>query len=480
MFSLLYGSLNPNFMVQRTYIYEFRARPADRRLLFALQYSSVPRVSSGPLREAQRLRHPPLVSILAMCNPDDASAPKTVPRRAALRKVKFGTTDMMVTEVCGGTMTWGSFNADESDAHAQLDKLWELGVNFLDTAELYPVGWNYGALTERWIGNWLAKRVADGTLKREDIYIATKINPSHIGAEHPERKSGSPHGYDSEIMHWSAKKSIERMGCGYIDLYQIHWPSRDVPIMSTPTFAPDGVNRFAKFADRGTQADFDRTVLSIKELIDEGLIKHWGVSNENAYGITMLCTTCVRLGCPLPVSCQNDFSILNQTYEEDTYEAAYRFGVVGLPYGALCGGTLTGKYFEKTKPEYAAKDAKDRPLEKCRHRVSSGFQPRYGAKPAMAAAEEVVALAEEWGVTPTELSIAWAIQRKCNASVIIGTTTVRQVEECVGAALLDLPEPLMKAVDAVHEKYRNPCMFYADKQVWKEMGYARAAEDPEA
>ena len=127
-----------------------------------------------------------------MCNPDDASAPKTVPRRAALRKVKFGTTDMMVTEVCGGTMTWGSFNADESDAHAQLDKLWELGVNFLDTAELYPVAWNYGALTERWIGNWLAKRVADGTLKREDIYIATKINPSHIGAEHPERKSGSP------------------------------------------------------------------------------------------------------------------------------------------------------------------------------------------------------------------------------------------------------------------------------------------------
>ena len=80
-------------------------------------------------------------------------------------------------------MTWGSFNADESDAHAQLDKLWELGVNFLDTAELYPVAWNYGALTERWIGNWLAKRVADGTLKREDIYIATKINPSHIGGK---------------------------------------------------------------------------------------------------------------------------------------------------------------------------------------------------------------------------------------------------------------------------------------------------------
>ena len=131
-----------------------------------------------------------------------------------------------------------------------------------------------------------------------------------------------------------------------------------------------------------------------------GLVRHWGVSNENAFGITMLCATCVRLGCPLPVSCQNDFSILNQTYEEDTYEAAYRFGLVGLPYGALCGGTLTGKYFEKTKPTYAAKDAEERPLEKCRHRVIAGFQPRYGERRAMQAAREVVELAEAWGITP--------------------------------------------------------------------------------
>ena len=160
------------------------------------------------------------------------------------------------------------------------------------------------------------------------------------------------------------------------------------------------------------------------------------MSNENAFGITMLCCACERLGCPLPVSCQNDFSILNQTYEEDTYEAAYRFGLVGLPYGALCGGTLTGKYFEKTKPTYAAKDAEERPLEKCRHRVIAGFQPRYGERRAMQAAREVVELAEAWGITPTELSLAWAIGRACNASVIIGTTTTRQVDECVGAALL--------------------------------------------
>ena len=117
---------------------------------------------------------------------------------------------MMVTEVCGGTMTWGSFNDKEEDAHAQLDRLWELGVNFLDTAELYPVGWNYGALTERWIGNWLKKRTEDGTLRRADIVIATKINPSHIGSEHPRARTASRTGTTKRSCRSScARKSIE-------------------------------------------------------------------------------------------------------------------------------------------------------------------------------------------------------------------------------------------------------------------------------
>ena len=182
----------------------------------------------------------------------------TVKRNTTLQKVKFGTTDMTVTQVCAGTMTWGSFNADESQAHEQLDKLViELGVNFIDTAELYPVAWNYGALTEKWIGNWLTKRTADGTVDRSKLYIATKINPGGVGNEHPTRAKKT-HGYDEEICVWSCRKSIERMNCGYIDLYQIHWPSRDGPLMSTPTFRPadeDGKikNRPMGWHDRGTQ-----------------------------------------------------------------------------------------------------------------------------------------------------------------------------------------------------------------------------------
>ena len=411
----------------------------------------------------------------------------TVKRNTTLKKVKFGRTDMTVTQVCAGTMTWGSFNADESQAHEQLDKLViELGVNFIDTAELYPVAWKYGALTEKWIGNWLTKRTADGTVDRSKLYIATKINPGGVGNEHPTRAKKT-HGYDEEICVWSCRKSIERMNCGYIDLYQIHWPSRDGPLMSTPTFRPADENGKIKnrpmgWHDRGTQEDFDRTIKSIMKLFELGLIRHWGVSNETAFGITMLCNTALRLGCPLPVSCQNDFSILNQTYEADTWEAAYRFGIVGLPYGALAGGTLSGKYFDKSHPQYSAKDAAERPLEKCRQRVSPDFQPRYGCAQAMAATRECVELAERWGITPTELAIAWSIARPCNGngSVIIGTTTVRQVEECVGAALLELPDELMAEVDVIHEKYRNPCMYYTTKEIWKNMpGLPPTASEPE-
>ena len=148
---------------------------------------------------------------------------------------------MMVTEVCGGTMTWGSFNANEADAHAQLDKLWSLGVNFIDTAELYPVAWNYGATTERWIGNWLKKRTGDGTLRRaiRSVHRHQDKPVAHRRRAPDAKEPATPHGYDAEICEWSCRKSIERMRCEYIDLYQIHWPSRDTPIMSTPTFTPE-------------------------------------------------------------------------------------------------------------------------------------------------------------------------------------------------------------------------------------------------
>ena len=331
----------------------------------------------------------------------------------------------MVTEVCAGTMTWGSFN-NQQEAFAQLDKIVELGINFIDTAELYPVAFNYGKTTEKWMGEWLSKRSAEGKVKRSDLYIATKCNPQGIGGtvEPP-----TAHGYEADRLEASCRASLARLKIDCIDLYQLHWPCRDTPVFGCASFHPKGEFRPMQFVDTiesgaadGGMATFERQVRSVGRLIDKGLIKHWGLSNENAYGITMFCLAADKLGIQRPVSCQNDFSMVNRTYEADTWEAAYRFGVVGLPYGPLGGGVLSGKYFDNTK--YAKADP-ERPPSECRLRKTPDFQPKYGFPMAVLAAEKYVALAEQYGLTPTELALAWANSRPCNASVIMGTTTVR-------------------------------------------------------
>ena len=138
----------------------------------------------------------------------------SVIRHTALKKVPFGRTGWQVTEVCAGTMTWGSFNAKEEEAFAQLDRLYELGVNFIDTAELYPVAFNYGKTTELWIGKWLKAR--KGKVDRSKLYIATKCNPQGIGA--PDEKTGA-HGYEDATLEASCRASLERMGIDCIGTY---------------------------------------------------------------------------------------------------------------------------------------------------------------------------------------------------------------------------------------------------------------------
>lgn len=401
-----------------------------------------------------------------------------VERSAELTKVKFGNSDMMVTEVCAGTMTWGSFNDSKEDVFAQLDKIIELGVNFIDTAELYPVAWNYGKTTEVWIGEWLEKQLATGKFKREDIYIASKCNPSAVGS--PIDPKPDKHSYDEANLTASCKASIERLKCGYLDLYQLHWPSRDIPLFGCASFMKDGAGRPPPFNDNGSPAVFEEQVKNVKKLLDEGLIKYWGLSNENAYGITMHCMSCDKLGVPRPISCQNDFSLVDRMYEGDTLEAAYRFGLVGLPYGPLAGGVLTCKYFDSGK--YATRDP-DRPLEVCRMRKDPNFQPRYGFPIAMEAAKKYQAIAEKWGMTPAELALAWAKSCWYNASVIMGTTTVRQVEECVNAFKIKLPQEVLDEVDAVHEEFRNSACWYRNKELCQEGGFVRGgrhASTPEA
>lgn len=353
-------------------------------------------------------------------------------------------------------MTWGSFVEEEAEAHAQLDKLVELGVNFFDTAEMYPAAFNRGGTTERWIGNWLEKRVAAGTLRREDVVIATKCNPAGVGSP-----KGTPHNFTAQRLEESARASLARLGIDSIDLFYLHFPAR----MGAHAFgwaswgAPE--RYAASRSSDGSAADFDRQVLAVKRLFDLGLIKHWALSNENAYGLTMFCLACDRLGVPRPVCVQNDFSLNNRVFEGDIAEAAHQFGVVGVPYGALSGGVLTGKYLDR-----ALQADQGRPLEASRMRARPEFQPRYAAPVALAATAEYVALASKYGLKPLELALAWARDRWYNGGVIPGFTSVAQVEACVEAFKLEpLPAPLNDAIDAIHERYRSPSAAYVSKDL---------------
>jgi len=358
-------------------------------------------------------------------------------------------------------MTWGSFNGDEAEAHAQLDKYWELGANFIDTAEMYPVAFNYGATTEKWIGTWLTSRKID----RSKVYIATKVNINGIGS------GGESHSFEAEKVLKSCELSLERLQTDYIDLYQLHYPSRQGgALFGWGNYGSP--ERYAKSKTSGGGLEvFERQVLAIKQLFDKGLIKDWGLSNENAYGTTMFCLACDKLGVPRPVSIQNDFSLNNRVYEGDVAEAAHEFGLVGLPYGALGGGVLTGKY---GNPKYAG----DRPLDLARMNARPEFQGRYNNPSAKRAANEYAKLAEAWGLKPVELAYAWARDRWYNGAVITGTTTVQQVEDAVSAFKLDtLPADLLKAVDDLHEKFRSPSAALTDQSVLLTMDAFKAEDN---
>jgi len=389
------------------------------------------------------------------------SATKSVKRGNSLIRKKLGNSDMMVTEVCAGTMTWGSFVEKEESAHAELDKFVEMGVNFLDTAEVYPVAFNYGKTTEEWIGNWFEKRVASGTIARDDFYIATKCNSAGVGSP-----DGEGHDYSAEKLEASARASIERMKCEYIDLYYIHFPSRK----GFNVFGWGSYGSPERYVDAktsaGDMADFERQVAGIKQLYDLGLIKHWGLSNENAYGVTMFCLAADKLGVPRPCCIQNDVSLNERQFEGDVAEACHHFGVVGLPYGALSGGTLTGKYL----------NGEDTPNS--RHNRSPEFQTRYNGPLAVEATKEYIALAKEWGLSPTDLAIAWARDRWYNFGVITGTTSHKQVEECVNAFKLEpLPAELNAAVDRIHERFRSPSAALADKKEMLEAPWLKQSEE---
>lgn len=357
---------------------------------------------------------------------------------------KLGSSGLQVPVVCLGTMTFGEQNSEE-ESYAIMDYALSRGCNWFDTAELYPVPpmEETHAKTEVIIGNWMKARN-----NRSQLLIATKVascmpgmDRSYIVARRSEPPSDTTEqpGLTREQILSACDASLRRLQTDYIDLYQIHWPSRFVPLFGMRQYKPE-MERPA--------IDFDEQVQAMGDLIKAGKIKHWGVSNETTYGVCQLCEAAKRLGVPLPVSIQNDFSPFLRVFEGELAEACapshYNIGL--LSYGVLLGGTLSGKYLNGYEAPASSKG---------RHALFQGFQPRYHSKRAMAATQDLVDLAKAKGLSPATLAQAWAASRWYMASVIIGATSVEQAKENIDACLTKLDDETLKAMDDLFAKHGN-------------------------
>lgn len=346
-----------------------------------------------------------------------------------MEKTKLGRTNVDVTKICLGTMTWGEQNS-EADAHSQLDYALERGINFIDTAEMYPVqprAETQGS-TERYIGTWLNKRG-----RREDIVLATKAAGPNSGI-HWVR--GGQQNFDEQNLRSAVETSLQRLQTDYIDLYQLHWPSRNVPIFGACAFDPNN--------ERASVAIED-TLAALGKLVDEGKIRHIGVSNESSWGVSEFIKQSETRGLPRIATIQNLYNLTARHYETSFLdETCFREDVTLLAYSPLAFGQLTAKYLDDPKAHGRLTI------------FPPTWSPRYLRTGVLAAVARYAALARENGITPAQMALAWCYSRWFVGSTIIGATTLAQLQENIDAYAVKLPQHVLDEIDAIHATLPNP------------------------
>mmetsp|Transcript_33325 Transcript_33325/g.79032 ORF Transcript_33325/g.79032 Transcript_33325/m.79032 type:complete len:361 (-) Transcript_33325:36-1118(-) len=359
-----------------------------------------------------------------------------------MKYVKLGSSELSVSEVCLGTMTFGE-QCCEEDAFKIMDAAFEKGVNFFDVAEMYPVppSPETCGLSEKIVGNWLETRGI-----REKIILATKVTgpgpargwASQFRGETRDPKAPPPR-IDRENIRAAIEGSLRRLKTSYIDLYQIHWPDRYVPAFGRRIFDKNQIRDYTSFEEQ---------MRAMSELIKEGKIRAWGVSNETTFGICKFCEIAAQLDLPPPVSIQNDFSLGDRRFEAELAEACEHYNVGLLVYGALAGGMFSSKYLEGPPPEEA------------RHARYPDFQPRYYCRQNRAAAERYSAIAKEAGLSLAQLAYAFCKSRFFVASTIIGANNTAQLEENIRTfEEVDLGEATLAKIDEVHRDAHDPQVF---------------------
>jgi len=345
-----------------------------------------------------------------------------------MERRQLGQTDLMVSPICLGTMTFGEQNT-EAQAHSQLDYALERGINFIDTAEMYPVMArpDTQGLTERYIGSWLKK-----SGRRRDIVLATKIaGPNKM----MPWIRGANHNLDAVNIRAAVEDSLRRLHTDYIDLYQIHWPSRNLPIFGANSFDPDAERPAVPIAE---------TLGALDELVRAGTIRHIGVSNESTWGLCQYIKRSEQHGLPRIATVQNLYNLTARLFETSLMdEACYREGISLLAYSPLAFGQLTAKYL-------------DDPQARGRLTVfPKNWSPRYVRPSVLAATAEYAALARAHGLTPAQMALAWCYSRPFVASTIIGATSLAQLKENIDASELVLPPAVLAGIDGIHARYTN-------------------------
>jgi len=352
-----------------------------------------------------------------------------------MHKVQLGQSDLQVTPICLGTMTFGE-QVDEAGAHAILDRAVELGINFLDTAEMYAVparAATFGA-TETILGSWFASRPS----MRDRVVLASKVAGPSRGM--PWIREGQ--GMTPADIVASCEGSLRRLQTDVIDLYQIHWPERHVPAFGALYYDP---------AKEGTQTPIREQLETLATLVRQGKIRHVGLSNETPYGVHEFVRLAEAHGLPRVASVQNPYCLLNRSYDNALDETCDRLGVSLLAYSPLGVGLLSGKY------DASGTTGPDAPTG-TRLSYESVRQQRWGRPDALAAARRYNQLARDHGLTPTQLALAFCYTQRCVASTIIGVTSLAQLKEDCAAWGTQLSPQLRAEIDQLRWEMRDPAV----------------------
>ncbi|MGB3814912.1 MAG: aldo/keto reductase [Shinella sp.] len=338
----------------------------------------------------------------------------------------LGRTGISVSEICLGTMTWGSQNS-EQEAHDQLDYAVSRGVNFIDTAELYPTTplspETYGD-TERFIGSWMKARG-----NRDKIVLASKV----AGPGRPYIRGGEP--MNRAAILAAADASLSRLKTDYLDLYQLHWPNRGhYHFRNAWSYDPSQQDR------EQVAADLLEALEAVGDLVKAGKVRALGLSNDTAWGTMRMLQLAGEKGLPRIASIQNEYNLLYRTHDLDLAELSHHEDVGLLAYSPLAAGLLTGKYLDGARPE-GSRMTKTGDL-------GGRYQPLQ--EPAVRA---YVDLAKEHGLDPAQMALAFCLSRPFTASAIIGATSMEQLKTDIAAADITLSPEVMSGIRRLHRLY---------------------------